>query len=123
MYYYQLLHSLFSERDRLYADNVLNKLCVKKVGILVIPDVRISSDAIRITLTELINEYIRIEKTESGVKYQNRSNYVRGQIDIITSLINEKWDYKVTKQSYYNYLVEIVKKYDLQGVWRINDLQ
>lgn len=101
----------------------MNKLCVKKVGILIIPDVRISSDAIRITLTELINEFIRIEKNERDVQHQNKSNYVRGQIDIITSIINEKWDYNVTKQSYYNYLVNLVRKYDLQGVWRINELQ
>ncbi|RKJ45991.1 hypothetical protein D7X33_34440 [Butyricicoccus sp. 1XD8-22] len=88
-----------------------------------IPRVTISSEAIRNTLTELINEFIRIEKSETGLAYQQKTNYTRGKISLITSFINEEWNYKKSGQSYYNFLRFIVEKYELSGVWRIDDLK
>ncbi|GAA0854023.1 hypothetical protein ABER99_20355 [Paenibacillus glucanolyticus] len=85
------------------------------------PVITISAHATRNTLTELINEFIRIEKSTTGLEYQQRSNFVRGQIAVITSLINDIWDRK-HQQSYYAYLNYLVQKYSLQGVWRIVEL-
>ncbi|MGE7828860.1 hypothetical protein [Paenibacillus sp. NPDC093718] len=85
------------------------------------PSLIISTEAIREGLTTLINEYIRIEKSLTGLKYQQESNFVRGQIAAITSLINDTWERNL-HQSYFVYLKYLVEKYSLQGVWRINEL-
>ena len=86
------------------------------------PTITLSSKSIRQALTNLINEYIRIEKTETGLSYQKKTNFVRGQIALITSLIKEDWKYSETETSYYNFLKYIVEKYQL-SVWKINDLK
>ncbi|RUT38700.1 hypothetical protein EJP82_26670 [Paenibacillus anaericanus] len=75
-----------------------------------------------IALTDLINEFIRIEKSTTGIEYQQRSHFVRGQIDLLTSLINDRWDYTNSYQTYYRYLHYLVGKYSLSGVWKIKDL-
>lgn len=82
------------------------------------PTLTVDPEAIRKVLTDLINEFIRVEKSLTGLEYQQRSNFVRGQIDVITSLIEDKWDYR-NCQSYYEYLNYLVKKYLLQGVWKM----
>jgi len=83
--------------------------------------IEISSSNIRETITTLINDYIRIEKTETGLAYQQRSNFKMGQISIVIQLMGEKWDFHETGQSYYEFLKYLVEKYD-RSVWRINDL-
>ncbi|MGG3102118.1 hypothetical protein ABEP12_02325 [Bacillus velezensis] len=86
------------------------------------PPVNISQNALRKMLTDVINEFIRIEKSETGLAYQQKSFYIRGEISLITTLIDEKWNYKETGQSYFEFLKNLVDKYELNGVWRINDL-
>ncbi|KQN96776.1 hypothetical protein [Paenibacillus sp. Leaf72] len=88
-----------------------------------LPNVTIGSEAIRKTLTALINEFIRVENSETGLEYQVRSNYIRGQIDLLTTMINEKWQVKDTGQSYYEHLNTLVQVYSLMGVWQIDKLQ
>lgn len=88
-----------------------------------IPRVTLSSEVIRNALTELINEFIKIEKTETGLVYQQKSNFTRGKISVITSFINEEWNHKESGQSYYAFLRYIVVKYELSGVWKINELR
>lgn len=88
---------------------------------MIIPEIRISSDAMRKMLTETINSFIRIEKSEVGLSYQQSSSYVRGQISMITALLHDTWD-RNRHSYYYLYLKYIVDKYALEGVWRINDL-
>lgn len=85
-----------------------------------IPEVNLSSKDIRIILNDLINEFVRVEK-KVAEKYQYQSNYLylMAQINMLTSFIGEKWD--SSKQSYYEYLKYIVKKYELT-VWCIDDL-
>jgi len=83
--------------------------------------IEISSSSIRESITTLINDYIRIEKTETGLSYQQKSNYKMGQINIVIQLMGEKWDFHETGQSYYEFLKYLVEKYEL-SVWRINDL-
>lgn len=80
----------------------------------------ISPNAIRETLTHLINEFIRIEKTLSGLEYQQSSSSVRGQINLITSFIREEI---APNESYYEHLKNLVNTYSLQGVWRVEDLK
>ncbi|AYK68261.1 hypothetical protein ABS751_10525 [Bacillus subtilis] len=88
-----------------------------------LPPVNISQVALRKILTDVINEFIRIEKSETGLAYQQKSFYIRGKISLITTLIDEKWSYKETGQSYFEFLKNLVDKYELDGVWRINDLR
>ncbi|MED2127950.1 hypothetical protein P4V88_23355 [Bacillus thuringiensis] len=52
----------------------------------------------------------------------NKSSFVRGQINVITTLLDETWDYKESGQSYFDFLKYLVNKYQLEGVWRIKDL-
>ncbi|OME78675.1 hypothetical protein BK120_23335 [Paenibacillus sp. FSL A5-0031] len=85
------------------------------------PKITISSESVRSILTDLINEYIRIEKSIKGVAYQQNSHFIRGQITLMTSFMYETWDLK-NGQSYFAFLKYIVEKYELNGVWRINDL-
>ncbi|AEA19294.1 MULTISPECIES: hypothetical protein [Bacillus cereus group] len=87
-----------------------------------IPEVILSSKAIREMLTERINEFIRIEKSENDGKYHVKSSFVRGQINVITTLLDETWDYKESGQSYFDFLKYLVNKYQLEGVWRIKEL-
>ncbi|HDR7001827.1 TPA: hypothetical protein QCW13_005066 [Bacillus cereus] len=87
-----------------------------------IPEVILSSKAIREMLTERINEFIRIEKSENDGKYHVKSSFVRGQINVITTLLDETWDFKESGQSYFDFLKYLVNKYQLKGVWRIKDL-
>ncbi|PGZ17570.1 hypothetical protein COE43_12425 [Bacillus cereus] len=86
------------------------------------PRIILQPEAIRGILTDLISEYIRIEKNESGLSYQQKSDSVRGQILLMTSFLNEEWKWKEEHQSFYAFLQYIVNKYELIGVWRINDL-
>ncbi|QPA61318.1 hypothetical protein [Lysinibacillus sphaericus] len=83
--------------------------------------IQISTSNIREVITTLINDYIRIEKNETGLAYQQQSNFKMGQINIITKLMDEEWDFKRTGQCYYDFLKYLVEKYEL-SVWRINDL-
>ncbi|MGR6017763.1 hypothetical protein ACT7CM_27315 [Bacillus paranthracis] len=87
-----------------------------------IPRVILSSKAIREMLTERINEFIRIEKSKNDGRYHEKSSFVRGQINVITTFIDETWDYKESGQSYFEFLKYLVNKYQLEGVWRIKDL-
>ncbi|MCP1181244.1 hypothetical protein NKS28_27930 [Bacillus sp. 1663tsa1] len=87
-----------------------------------IPRVILSSKAIREMLTERINEFIRIEKSKNDGRYHEKSSFVRGQINVITTFIDETWDYKESGQSYFEFLKYLVNKYQLEGVWRIKDI-
>ncbi|MCY9311678.1 hypothetical protein MOF23_22360 [Bacillus inaquosorum] len=87
-----------------------------------IPTVQIPSDDLKKFMTTLINDYIRIEITETGLNYQQKNNFKMGQISIIAMLIGETWDFHRTGQSYYDFLKYLVEKYELSGVLRINDL-
>lgn len=88
---------------------------------LEVTTIQISTSNIREVITTLINDYIRIEKNETGLAYQQQSNFKMGQINIITKLMDEEWDFKGTGQCYYDFLKYLVEKYKL-SVWRINDL-
>lgn len=83
--------------------------------------IQISSANMREVITTLINDYIRIEKMETGLTYQQRSYFKRGQINIVTKLMGEEWDFQETGQCYFDFLKYLVDKYEL-SVWRINDL-
>ncbi|MFY0521099.1 hypothetical protein ACOMCU_25225 [Lysinibacillus sp. UGB7] len=87
-----------------------------------VPTIQISSANMREVITTLINGYIRIEKTETGLAYQQKSNFKMGQINIVANLMGEEWTFHETGQCYYNFLKYLVEKYELSGVWRINDL-
>ncbi|MCY7883091.1 hypothetical protein MOD62_16020 [Bacillus spizizenii] len=87
-----------------------------------LPPVNISQVALRKMLTDVINEFIRIEKSVTGMTYQQKSYYIRGKLSLITALIEEEWNHKETGQSYFEFLKYLVDKYDLDGVWKINDL-
>lgn len=89
---------------------------------VLLPSVQILSSDMEEVLTYLINYYIQVEKTETGQRYQKKNSFTMGQINIITSLIGEKWDYHETGQCYYDFLKYLVEKYKLSGVSRINDL-
>ncbi len=86
------------------------------------PSVNISQVALRKMLTDIINEFIRVEKSETGLSYQQKSFYIRGKLFLIATLIDEKWTYNENGQSYFEFLKYLVDKYNLDGVWRINDL-
>lgn len=83
---------------------------------------QISSANLREVITALINDYIQIERMETGLVYQQKSNFKMGQINIVTKLMAEKWDFHETGQSYYDFLKYIVEKYELSGVCTVNDL-
>lgn len=83
--------------------------------------IQISSSNIRDVITTLINEYIRIEKNETGLAYQQQSYFKMGQINIITKLMGEEWDFNGTGQCYFDFLKYLVEKYEL-SVLKINDL-
>lgn len=87
-----------------------------------LPTLNISAEELRKVLTDVINEFIRIEKTETGLAYQQKSYFIRGQLSVTTALIQEQWDFSETGQSYYDFLKYLVEKYNLSGVWSINDL-
>lgn len=88
-----------------------------------IPTVTLSSEAIRNALSELINEFIRIEKSATGVvEYQQRSNFIRGQISLITSFMVKNGTIQNQVKAILTFLKYIVNKYELSGVWRINEL-
>ncbi|MEI5915068.1 hypothetical protein [Bacillus albus] len=87
-----------------------------------IPGITLSPKIMREMLTELINEFIRIEKSVNGENYWPKSSAIRGQITLLTSFLDEKWEYKDSKQSYFEFLIYIVNKYELKGVWRIEEL-
>lgn len=87
-----------------------------------IPKITLSPKVMREILTELINEFIRIEKSVNGETYWSKSSAIRGQITLLTSFLNEKWEYKESEQSYFEFLTYIVNKYELKGVWRIEEL-
>lgn len=63
---------------------------------------------IKEVLTDLINEYIKIEKSRSG-----SSSYVEGQISIITSLFKIKWDHQKTGQCYYDFILDLIDVFNL----------
>lgn len=86
-----------------------------------IPTINIPSANLKELITTLINDYIRIEKNESGLTYQQKNNFKIGQINIVTAIIGEKWDFHESGQCYYDFLKYLVEKYEL-SVWRINDL-
>lgn len=86
------------------------------------PKITLSSKVMREMLTELINEFIRVEKSVNGETYWSKSSSIRGQITLLTSFLNEKWEYKESEQSYFEFLIYIVNKYELKGVWRIEEL-
>ncbi|MGG2934768.1 hypothetical protein ABEO66_11670 [Bacillus pacificus] len=80
------------------------------------PRVIIEPQIIEKILTELINEFIRIEKFESGLEYRFQSKLVMDKLILITSFLNEKWKWNEEKQSFYHYLKYITSKYELSGV-------
>lgn len=86
------------------------------------PKITLSPNVMREMLTELINEFIRIEKSVNSETYWSKSSSIRGQITLLTSFLNEKWEYKESQQSYFEFLIYIVNKYELKGVWRIEEL-
>lgn len=88
-----------------------------------LPTIKITPSSIRTALTDLINEFIRIEKSISDLEYQQHSFFVRGQIDLLTSIIDDRWNNRETGRSYYEYLHYLVQKYSLSGVWKIDDLK
>lgn len=88
-----------------------------------LPTIQINSTDMKEIITTLINDYIRIEKHETGLDYQQKNNFKMGQINIVASLIGEKWDFHKTGQCYYNFLKYLVEKYKLSGVSKINDLE
>ncbi|MEQ6001493.1 hypothetical protein U2I83_18630 [Bacillus amyloliquefaciens] len=92
------------------------------IRIMEFPSVNISQVALRKMLTDIINEFIRVEKSETGLSYQQKSFYIRGKLFLIAALIDEKWTYNENGQSYFEFLKYLVEKYNLDGVWRINDL-
>ncbi|WP_416656044.1 hypothetical protein [Bacillus amyloliquefaciens] len=92
------------------------------IRIMEFPSVNISQVALRKMLTDIINEFIRVEKSETGLSYQQKSFYIRGKLFLIATLIDEKWTYNENGQSYFEFLKYLVDKYNLDGVWRINDL-
>ncbi|WP_246310717.1 hypothetical protein [Paenibacillus xylanilyticus] len=88
------------------------------------PTVCVKPEQFRELLTQQINEFIRIEKNETGLEYQQKSYFVRGQIKMTTCLIDDEWKkYKETGRSYYEFLFYLVIKYELLGVYRINELK
>lgn len=92
------------------------------IRIMEFPSVNISQASLRKMLTDIINEFIRVEKSEKGLSYQQKSFYIRGKLFLIATLIDEKWTYNENGQSYFEFLKYLVDKYNLDGVWRINDL-
>ncbi|MED0952622.1 hypothetical protein P4T70_31855 [Bacillus mobilis] len=86
------------------------------------PKIILSPKVMREMLTELINEFIRIEESVNGETYWSKSSSIRGKITLLTSFLNEKWEYKESQQSYFEFLIYIVNKYELKGVWRIEEL-
>ncbi|MFS0558553.1 hypothetical protein [Brevibacillus sp. 179-C9.3 HS] len=78
------------------------------------PSVTISSDALKNALTDCVNSFIEIEKSQTGLSYQQKSNFVRGQIALLSSFLGDHWDYKSAGQSYYEFLIELVEKYSLE---------
>lgn len=79
-----------------------------------IPSVTVSQRALKEALTMSINDFIRTEKAKTGLEYQQNSFYIRGQISILASLIKMPWDPK--KQSYYQYINNLVEQLELHGV-------
>lgn len=86
------------------------------------PTIQIPSDDLKEFMSTLINDYVQIERTEAELNYQQRTNFKMGQISIVAMLIGETWDFHRTGQSYYDYLKDLVKKYELSSVSSINDL-
>lgn len=87
-----------------------------------IPTLQIPSEDLKEFLTTLINDYIQVERTETGLNYQQKNNFKMGQISIVAMLIGETWNFHKTGQSYYDFLKYLVEKYELTGVLNINDL-
>ncbi|APO48557.1 hypothetical protein BS614_30945 (plasmid) [Paenibacillus xylanexedens] len=87
------------------------------------PTVCVKPEQFRELLTQQINEFIRIEKNETGLEYQRKSYFVRGQIKMITRLIGDERRYEETGRSDYEFLTYLVNKYELLGVYRINELK
>ncbi len=52
----------------------------------------------------------------------NKNPFTSGETFLIATLIDEKWTYNENGQSYFEFLKYLVDKYNLDGVWRINDL-
>lgn len=77
------------------------------------PSVTISSDALKNALSDCINSFIEIEKFQTVLSYQQKSNFVRGQIALL-SFFGDHWEYKNAGQSYYEFLIELVEKYSLE---------
>ncbi len=69
-----------------------------------LPTIQINSTELKEIITTLISDYIRIEKTGTGLNYQQKINFKMGQINIIASLIGEKWDFHGTGQCYHDFL-------------------
>lgn len=61
-------------------------------------------------LAELIKEYIYVEKNLTGLKYQQKSFCLMGQISILASLISITWERKKSSDSYYEYINKIIEK-------------
>src|SRR5699024_3199129 len=81
-----------------------------------LPTIQMNSTDLKEVITSLINDYIRIEKTETGLGYQQKQHFKMGQINIIASLIGEKWDWLETGQCYHDFLKYLISKYQLRGV-------
>lgn len=58
-----------------------------------IPTIQIPSNDLKEFLTTLINDYIQIERTETGINYQRKNIFKIGQISIVAMLIGETWDF------------------------------
>lgn len=83
-------------------------------------NVTVSLESIKEALTECIQKYINIEKNPkiNGLEYQQETHYVRGQINILTQLINMSWQDK--EKSYYKFINELIEHLNLNIQDRLN---
>lgn len=75
-------------------------------------EITLSANAINKALTELINEFFRIENKLNS-KDSKQLIFISGKIDLLATIIQEKKDIKLSFREYLCYLAD---KYNLEGV-------
>ncbi|MGA4466546.1 hypothetical protein ACPA2L_28640 [Bacillus bombysepticus] len=79
--------------------------------------ITLTSKSIKSIFTDLINEFLNLEMDELGDKYWLKFHTIMGKIELIASLVGEAP--VEDGQSVYDYLWNIVKKYQLNNVVNI----
>ncbi|MFJ7557791.1 hypothetical protein ACIQXZ_28860 [Bacillus thuringiensis] len=76
--------------------------------------VTLTSELIKSIFTDVINEFLKLEMDELGEKYWLQFHTIMGKIELMASLVGEAPI--EDGQSVYDYLSNIVKKYELNNV-------